>query len=272
MHETFREPAAPAAVYIRQAADMVGVSPTTIRLWEQQRLVAPQRTASGYRLYTLDDVRRLRQIRDLIQVEGLNAAGVRRELGQDVSEPARGADALGPRLRTLRNRQGASLRDLAARTGLSASYISELERSMSAPSMASLQKLAAALGTNIVKLLDEQGPDPEKLVVAAHEQKKVPLEFPGVEIFDLAATQTQLEPLLFHIAPGGGSPTESYSHEGDEFIYVLKGTLTVVLGETSTYRLEERDSMTFGSQRPHRWWNDGTGMAEVLWVNTPPTF
>jgi DNA-binding transcriptional MerR regulator len=272
MHESFEDPVAPAAVYIRQAADMVGVSPTTIRLWEQQRLVAPQRTASGYRLYTLDDVQRLRRIRDLIQVEGLNAAGARRELGDDAAEATRSSDALGPRLRTLRTRQGASLRDLAARTGLSASYISELERSMSAPSMASLQKLASALGTNIVKLLDERGPDPEKLVVAEREQKKVAVEFAGVEIFDLAATQTQLEPLLFRIEAGGGSPTESYSHEGEEFIYVLRGTLTVVLEETNTYRLGERDSMTFGSQRPHRWWNDGTEVAEVLWVNTPPTF
>jgi len=264
----------PEGVYIKQAAELVGVTPTVIRAWEQHRLVTPHRTASGYRIYTVENIKRLHRIRELIHHDRLNAAGVRRELGEDGPHP-NGTPELSPtmgrRLRALRHRRGLSLRQLGAETGLSASYISELERSMATPSVASLQKLAAALGTNMVRLLNDDDASAERVVITERDQRNLPLEIPGVAIFALAAVETQLEPLLFHVEPGAGS-AESYSHEGEEFLYVLQGALEVTLDETATYRLQPRDSMTFASHRPHRWWNHGAAEALVLWVNTPPTF
>lgn len=258
-------------MYIKQAARMVGVSPTVIRSWEQRGLISPTRTPSGYRIYTLEDIDRLRRVRELALGEGLNAAGVRRELGEQ-SPPRPDADAiLGPRLRSLRTERGITLRQLANETGLSASYISLLERSLSTPSVGSLQKVAAALGTNIVKLLTEEEPQQSKLVVSEDEQRELPLDIPGVQMLELAAVETQLEPLLFRIAPGAGS-REPYSHEGDEFLYVLCGTLEVTLDETLVYRLGPKDSMTFASRRPHTWRNEGDVETCVIWVNTPPTF
>lgn len=266
-------------VYIKQAARMVGVSPNVLRMWERERLVTPQRSASGYRLFSFADIQRLRRVRDLFQRDGLNAAGVRRVLSNELPD-ADGDQTraevprqrIGEQIRRLRKQQGASLRDLAETTGLSPSYISSIERSLSNPSVASLQKLASALGTNMVKMLGspDAGSD-EHLVVLPSERQVLDLSVPGVAIEQLALTDTQLEPLLFRIEPGMGSE-ESYLHEGEEFLYVLTGTFEITLEETNTYVLEAGAAMTFVSNRPHRWRNPGTVETRVLWVNTPPTF
>jgi transcriptional regulator with XRE-family HTH domain len=258
-------------LYIKQVARMVGVSPSVIRGWERQRLIAPTRSPAGYRVFTMGDVERLRRVRDLATVEGLNAAAIRRELGDRATHRDVPGEVLGGRLRALRLERGLSLRQLARATGLSASFISALERSLSTPSIASLQKLAAALGTNIVKLLSADVAQAARLVVRENEQSALPLDIPGVRIFELAAVETQLEPLLFRIAPGAGS-REPYSHAGDEFLYVLRGTLQITLDEMSVNRLGPGDSMTFASQRPHTWRNDGDAETELIWVNTPATF
>lgn len=259
-------------MYIKQAAQMVGASHTMIRSWEQQGLIAPQRTASGYRVYTVDDIARLRRIKHLILVEGLNAAGARRELN-DGGLPVRqqSTPTPGTRLRALRRRQGISLRQLARDTDLSPSYVSAVERSLSTPSLAVLHRLAAALGTNIVRLFQDEERRPARPVVRPAEQRPLPFDMPGVQMLELAMVETTLEPLLITIAPGAGSH-EPYSHSGDEFIYVLAGSLQVTLDDTEVAVLHRGDAMTFASHRPHAWHNPGREETRVIWVNTPPTF
>ena len=79
-----------------------------------------------------------------------------------------------------------------------------------------------------------------------------------------------MEPHLFTIAPGAGSG-ESYSHEGEEFLFVLRGALDIAL-EGQSHRLRGGDSFYFESNTPHTWRNPGKTETVVLWVNTPPTF
>ena len=86
----------------------------------------------------------------------------------------------------------------------------------------------------------------------------------------LARGNTVMEPHLFRIAPRSGSG-ESYTHEGEEFLYVLRGTLHISL-EEEKYLLKTGDSFYFESSLPHRWDNPGRSETWVLWVNTPPTF
>ena len=260
-------------MYIKQAAQVVGASQTMIRSWEQQGLIAPRRTASGYRVYSVDDIDRLRRIRkNLILVQGLNAAGVRRELNEGAL-PVRQqpAPTPGARLRALRLGQGISLRQLSRNTDLSPSYVSAVERSLSTPSLAVLHRLAAALGTSVVRVLGDEIPRPARPVARSAEQRPLPFDMPGVQMLQLATVDTVLEPLLFTIAPGAGSH-EPYSHHGDEFIYVLAGSLQVTLDDTEVEVLHPGDAMTFASHRPHAWHNPGRVETRVIWVNTPPTF
>jgi len=274
-----REAVGRDGVYIKHASQMVGVSAAVLRSWEAQGLIAPRRSESGFRVFSLADIERLRRIRDLVQGQGLNVAGVRRLLAEEDGgappPPAAAAEGnraeLGPRLRRLRAERGLSVRETAALSGLSASSISALERSLSRPSVGSLQKLAAALGTNLVRLMGgEDAAGDERLVVGEHHRQPLELEIEGVVIEQLSIGAAQLEPLLFRVAPGAGS--DSYHHPGEEFLFMLEGEFELTLDETLTYRLVPGDAMTFASHRPHRWRNPGTEGAVVLWINTPPTF
>ncbi|MGK2937258.1 MAG: cupin domain-containing protein [Solirubrobacteraceae bacterium] len=250
---------------VAQAAAVVGVAAGRLRQWEARGLVAPTRTPSGYRVFAPGDLARLRRIRDLYE-SGLNTAGVRGALGEPVG-PQTGT--LGARVRSRRARQGVSLRELAAETGISASHLSAVERDLTHPSVGVLQKTAAALQTSVVALLG--GPPADgRTVVRASERLGLQGDLEGVRIEQLAAVDSVLESLLFRVEPGGGS--ESYSHAGDEFLFMLSGRLEVVLDETETFVLQPGDAMTFASHRQHRFRNPGDVTASVVWVNTPPTF
>ena len=145
----------PGGVYITQAARIVGVSPSLVRSWENEGLVSPGRTESGYRVFAPNDIERLRQIRDLMHRDGLNAAGVRRVFGNsgNGTGPTRSVLAVGERIRASRRRKGLSLRAVASLTGLSPSAISAVERGHSAPTVGSLQRLAHAFETTVPSLL-----------------------------------------------------------------------------------------------------------------------
>jgi uncharacterized cupin superfamily protein len=80
-----------------------------------------------------------------------------------------------------------------------------------------------------------------------------------------------LEPHLVRLPPGGGTG-EAYAHPGEEFLYVLQGTIEVVLDEVEIYTVGPGDSLTWPSEVAHRLHNPGDTEARALWVNTPPTF
>lgn len=170
----------------------------------------------------------------------------------------------------MRKRQGRTLRDLAAQTGLSASAISAIERGFSAPSVRTLRRLADALDTTVPLLLGTS-PHPGSVVVRPHERQVLDLAIPGVRYESLFSTESPLQSILISVEPGGGSP-ESYSHEGEEFLYMLQGQLELTLDELNVYRLGPGDAVTFHSTRPHRWHNFGETPTSLLWVNTPPSF
>lgn len=265
----------PSGVYIKQAAQIVGVSASILRSWESEGLISPARTDSGYRVYSPSDIERLRRLRDLIERNGLNAAGARLVLEEsnDNGEAADSAPAkphVNDRIRVLRKRKGISLRKLAELSRLSASSVSAIERGISAPSVGTLQRLAAALDTTVPQLLDTARPR-RNLVVRPHERQRLDMETPGVVFENLYTIDTTLQSILISVEPGHGSQ-ESYSHDGEEFLYVLAGSLELTLNEIYSYRLGAGDAMTFQSTRPHRWHNPGEERTVIVWVNTPPTF
>src|SRR5439155_566210 len=102
-------------------------------------------------------------------------------------------------------------------------------------------------------------------------QRKVLETTPDVRMELLAWGNTAMEPHLFRIKPGGGSG-ESYSHEGEEFLHVLRGDFEIWLDTKEHYHLKPGDSLYFESSTPHRWKNPGRKETWLLWINTPPTF
>jgi len=255
---------------IGEAARRVGVSASALRLWERQGLVRPARRGR-YRLYSDADVDHLRGIRRMRQVDRLNAPGIRRVLRESIttSHDRRGID--GRPLRRLRHAHGLSLREASARTGLSVSFLSALERGVSGASIATLQRLTAAYGTTLQELFGA-GDDPTQRLVPTASRPVLRLGESAVRIEQLARGATRLEPQLFVLAAGATSDG-AYSHDGEEFLYLLSGAVTVWVGEDEVYTLRtEGDALTFPSTLPHRWRNDARGETRLLWINTPPTF
>jgi transcriptional regulator with XRE-family HTH domain len=174
---------------------------------------------------------------------------------------------IGERLRAARRERGLSLAAVAARSGLTKGFLSEVERDLTSPSVGSLLRLCAALDVTVGQLLDaDQGP-----VVRAAERAPIAFGGAGVDEFQLTpAGERRLLVLQSDIAPGGGSGSEPYGLEADaEFVHVLAGTLDVDVAGTS-FRLAAGDSMTFDAGAPHAWGNPSrTQPAQVLWVLEP---
>jgi quercetin dioxygenase-like cupin family protein len=80
-----------------------------------------------------------------------------------------------------------------------------------------------------------------------------------------------LECHLFRVPPRAGSDG-SYSHAGEEFIYMIAGKLEIWLDEQERHTLQEGDSFWFESNLGHRWFNPSEREAVLIWVNTPLTF
>jgi DNA-binding transcriptional MerR regulator/mannose-6-phosphate isomerase-like protein (cupin superfamily) len=255
---------------IGDVARLVAVSPSVIRSWESLGLTRPQRTESQYRLYAPDDVKLLKRVRFLRKVRGLNAAAIVELLRREgrVKPGAVGkSGAIGSHLRRLRAKRRLSLAQVARTVGISVGFLSALERSQMSASVGTLRKLARFYKTNILDFFDATGASSRQV---RPEQRKVLEAGPGVQMELLAWGNTVMEPHLFRVAPKAGSG-DSYTHEGEEFLYVLRGELAITV-EKEEYRLKAGDSFYFESATPHHWKNPGQAETWVLWVNTPPTF
>jgi len=290
-------------VGIEEAARLVGVSPSAIRLWERQGLVRPIRTGGGARRFGPDDVARLHAIRRWRRVEGLNAAAIRRlvdvpqavgpgraghadpdrrpgrapvpapaleRAGRPPGEPPGGAPAqLAHRLRELRLSRRLTLRQVAGQSGLSVSFVSSLERSLTGVSLATLRRLTAAYGTTVAELVRDPGLAAGRLVRSSARRSTE--AGAGIRIEELADAPSQLESQLFVLQPGASSEGY-YAHPGEEFMYLLGGALGVWLGEDEYYELGPGDALTFPSTLAHRVQALGPGETRLIWINTPPTF
>lgn len=178
---------------------------------------------------------------------------------------------LGRRVRELREARGLSLRALATEAGVSESFVSQIERGVANPSVASLRRLAEALGASVGALF--QGPETQGRVVRSDARARLLDPARRWEDFLLTPRDAKrLQVILSVIEPGEGSGEEPYSHESDEeCIIVLKGSLEVRLGGEA-YLLNEGDSLLFESRTPHSNRNPGPSKAEVLWITTPPSY
>jgi DNA-binding transcriptional MerR regulator/mannose-6-phosphate isomerase-like protein (cupin superfamily) len=255
---------------IGDVARLVGISPSAIRGWESIGVTRPRRTESRYRIYSEDDVRRLKKARYLRKVQGLNAPAIVQMLKREgvIRPPSGGAaSAIGPRLRLLRNTRGLSLAEVAQAVGISVGFLSALERSQMSASVGTLRKLARFYRTNILEFFDATESN-TRLVRPSN--RKVLEAGPGVRMELLAWGNTVMEPHLFRVAPQAGSG-DSYAHEGQEFLYLLRGELKISLAGEE-YLLKRGDSFYFESDTPHHWKNPGRSETWVLWINTPPTF
>lgn len=264
------------AIYFRigEAARMLGISTSSLRNWEQMGLITAARSQGRYRLYSREALKKLRKIKYLRNIQHVNPAGIAAILqskGKKEREPTsrkRRRKAVAQELLQLRQNHRLTLAEAAQKTGLSVSFLCSLEHGYSKPSIATLQKLARLYETNVLSFFADKD-DSRRLVRTC--DRKVLVPNPGVQMELLAFGKKAMEPHLFRIAPGADSGG-SYSHEGEEFIYVLQGKLEMWIDGIEHYVLETGDSLYFDSTAAHRWQSLSERETLLLWVNTPATF
>jgi transcriptional regulator with XRE-family HTH domain len=201
-----------------------------------------------------------------------NRSPVKASGGMQAQKETANEPDLGLTIRRLRESRQLSLKEVAARSGLTQSFLSQVERNLTSPSVASLRKVAQAFGVPLTELF--QGPViPENRVVRRAERRQ--LIHPSRQWRDYLLTPSltgKLQVILSVIEPGGGSGEEPYAHDSDEeCVIVLRGRLEFWVGP-DRYVLEEGDSIVFESRIPHRNRNAGPEQAEVLWITTPPSY
>lgn len=256
---------------VGETARILGVSPSTLRLWENVGLITPARSNGRYRLYTPELLEVLKRIKYLRDVKLLNLPGIRQALGTSAPPKAsRGSQPtdLGRKLRRLRKKCGLGVVEAAKRARISAGFLSAIELSRANPSVATLQRLSATYGTTVLDFFDL--PKQANHLIRPRDRRAIQTES-GVRIELLSIGARQLESQIFRVPPGAGSDG-AYSHQGEEFIYMMAGTLELWLDELHCHALREGDSFWFESTVGHRWYNPGSEEAVLLWINTPPTF
>jgi DNA-binding transcriptional MerR regulator/uncharacterized cupin superfamily protein len=258
---------------VGQTARILAISPSTLRLWESVGLVTPARSAGSYRLYTpelLDVLKRIKYLRD---VKKLNVPAIKEALGPGLSvkppkQLSKATPDLGDKLRRLRKKKGLTVTDAARQAQISAGFLSAIELSRANPSVATIYRLAAAYGTTVLELYDL--PAHSNRVIRPRNRKSLETKS-GVRMELLSTGTKMLESMLIRVPPGTGSDG-TYMHQGEDFLYMLEGTLEIWLDEVECHVLQQGDSFWFESNRGHRWFNATNKLAAVLWVNTPPTF
>jgi DNA-binding transcriptional MerR regulator len=255
---------------IGAVARQLGISASMIRSWERLGLRREATKEGAHRLYGEKDVELLCRAVYLRRVQGLNAPAIIDQLQRDGVLPGIGgrtaakAKATGNHLRALRLERGQSLAQVAAAVDISTGFLSNLERSQTGVSLGIMHRLAQHYGTTLSEFFF-QADSPGPLVRKGQGRTLAGGDGVGMEI--LAWGRITMEPHLFRVAPGKGS-TEYYTHQGEEFLYMVRGMLRIHLGDEE-FQLKQGDSFYFESTVRHSWFNPGKSEAVILWINSP---
>jgi transcriptional regulator with XRE-family HTH domain len=186
-------------------------------------------------------------------------------------QPADDAAGLGERIRRMRSSKGLSLKDLAAQAGLSRAFLGQIERNQASPSVASVSRVANALGVTLSELF-AVGHNTGSVV---RRNERIRITYAANKYADEVLSPTvsgRLLVLYCTIEPGADSGHDLYKHDADEeCVVVLQGTLEVVV-EDDIYTLEPGDALTFSSRRNHGFRNVGGEEVQAFWIMTPGRF
>lgn len=179
-------------------------------------------------------------------------------------------DSIGRRLRSARRERGMTLQQVAKGSGLTAAFISQLERGDTSASVSSLVKIAAALGIDITSLFEK----PASTLVRRGDRVPTMLGGKGVVDYLLTpAAEKRAQVIETHLEPGGCADEELYTKGGDIlFCLVQSGTLEMRL-QDERITLRAGDAITIDPQVPHTWRNPSRRTdTRVLWVDVPAEY
>lgn len=172
--------------------------------------------------------------------------------------------SVGTRLRSLRKERGLSQRELAESASLSPNAISLIERDEISPSVATLQRLAGALGVKMSYFFENET---LAQVVHVRQDQRPVIRVTGLAIEGLGArlTDQQMEPFLITLAPHADMGAGEVVHAGHEFVCCLAGRVQYEI-DGALHLLAPGDFLLFEADLPHCWGNPGEEEARLLLV------
>ncbi len=176
---------------------------------------------------------------------------------------------IGQHIRKLRQRLGLSSRALGARTGFSASFISQLENGLVSPSIGSMQKIAGALGVTLGEFFTTAAEGASGTIVRAKDRVGFPSQWSSAAL-ESAGTNRRLEVVVIHLEAGGRSGKHPYGHDtAEDYAFVLKGPVGLTLGP-DRHVLRTGDAVCFLPGELRLWENPGRSQARLLFVSVRP--
>ncbi|MBS6196618.1 MAG: helix-turn-helix transcriptional regulator [Clostridiales bacterium] len=175
---------------------------------------------------------------------------------------------IGKKLKEMRLQNDLTLNALASRSELTKGFLSQVERNLTTPSIATLEDILEALGSSLSDFFHEEEEKQivfptEDFFVDEQEDYKIEWVIPN-------AQKNQMEPILLTLYPHKKSH-ELLAFQGEEFGYVLKGNVTIVKG-TKKYKVKTGETFYMDGKTSHYLYNHGSSEAKVLWITTPPMF
>ncbi len=175
---------------------------------------------------------------------------------------------IGNKLKELRVLKGLTQEELADRSELSKGFISQLERNLTSPSITTLMDILQCLGTSIGEFFNE-APD-EQIVFGKQDYfVKEDTEYKNeIKWIIPNAQKNTMEPIYITLEAGGSTCPDT-PHEGEEFGYVLQGTVSIHLGN-KTYKAKKGESFYYTADKTH--FLSSKNGATLIWVSSPPSF
>ena len=177
---------------------------------------------------------------------------------------------IGPKIKELRVAKNLTQEELADRCELSKGFISQVERDLTSPSIATLVDILQCLGTNLEEFFTDS--EPEQIVFKKSDYfEKEDGELKNtIEWIVPNAQKNMMEPILLKLEVGGTS-TPQNPHAGEEFGFVLSGSIAVHIGN-KTYKAKKGEAFYFKPSKEHYISQSGQLPATVIWVSAPPSF
>ncbi len=175
---------------------------------------------------------------------------------------------IGQRIKRLRIKNGLTLEELASRCELTKGFISQMERDLTSPSIATLNDITEALGVSMAEFFMDEAD--EKVVFLQEDFFVDEKEDVTIQWIVPNAQKNEMEPIEIHLQPQSKSFAVS-PHEGEEFGYVLAGRIILVDGQ-KRYTLKKGQTFYIKGANEHHLENPSQNLAKVLWICTPPIF
>lgn len=178
----------------------------------------------------------------------------------------------GDKLREVRERKQKTLREVAAKAGLSESLISQIERNRISPALDTLLKIIDVLEIDLDYIFKDFKRERQVNLVRDKERNRAVIHgavYEQLSHTSSAAQEHAMEAYYLEIPAGGKSGDEEVGHVGQELGVIIKGACECTVG-SRVYALRSGDSISFSADVPHVLRNTGSKPLQAFWVMTPP--